>query len=283
MPNTTRLRPRAGVGLIELLIALIVMGILGVATLRMFISQTRFSDHETKLSAARAVSRAPINLLMSEARMVEITNGVVAASATQSASSITLRVPLAMGLVCGTAGGATVLSMMPTDSLVLATAAWSGHAYRTAVGYAYTEGATTVTAGGAATCAAASITTVAGGRVVTVSPPLAAAAPGTPAFLYQRVMYGFAPSAALPGRLGFWRTLEATNTAEELAAPFDTTSHIRFYSDNNAVSTQAVPVLSTIRGIELVLVGASASPRFGRTTPETATLRTAVFFTNRIN
>jgi hypothetical protein len=284
MPKTKRLRARAGVGLIELLIALIVMAIIGIAMLKVFISQTRFSDQESKLSAARAVSRAPLNLLMSEARMVEIGGGVVAASATSGASSITLRVPLAMGLVCGTAGGATVLSMMPTDSLVLADAALSGYAYRAASGYAYTETPITLTAGAAGTCAAASITTIAGGRVVSVTPalPLSVIA-GTPAFFYQRVKYGFAPSVALSGRLGFWRTLEATNVAEELAAPFDTSSRIRFYENNNATSTLTVPALSAIRGLELVLTGTSANPRFGRTTPESATIRTAVFFINRIN
>jgi hypothetical protein len=221
---------------------------------------------------------------MSEARMVEITNGVVAASAAASASSITLRVPLAMGLVCATAGGSTVLSMMPTDSVVLASAALSGHAYRTAATYAYTETPLTISNSGSGSCTAASITTVAGGRVITVTPAVAAAVtPGTPVFLYQRVRYHFAPSTALPGRLGLWRTLEATNAAEELAAPFDATSHIRFYQNNNTTSSQAVPPLGEIRGIELVLVGASTAPRFGKTTPETSTLRTAVFFINRIN
>jgi hypothetical protein len=284
MPKTNRLRARAGVGLIELLIALIVMGIIGVAMLKVFISQTRFSDQESKLSAARAVTRAPLNLLMSEARMVETGGGVVTASSASGASSITLRVPLAMGLVCGTVGGGTVLSLMPVDSLVLAEAALSGYAYRTAAGYAYTETPVTLAAGGNGTCTAESITTMTGGRVVTITPalPLGVTA-GTPAFFYQRVKYGFAPSTVLSGRVGFWRTLEATNVAEELAAPFDTSSRIQFYKNVNATSSIAVPPISEIKGIELVLTGASANPRFGRTAPETATIRTAVFFINRIN
>jgi hypothetical protein len=87
----------------------------------------------------------------------------------------------------------------------------------------------------------------------------------------------------LAGRLGFWRTAEATNVAEELAAPFDTSSRIQFYQNNNSTSSVTVPPISEIKGIELVLAGASTDPRFGKTTPETQTIRTAVFFINRIN
>jgi hypothetical protein len=42
-------------------------------------------------------------------------------------------------------------------------------------------------------------------------------------------------------------------------------------------------MLSEIRGIGLELVGASERARFGRTTPETSRLQTAVFFMNRLN
>ena len=217
--------------------------------------------------------------------MVEVGSGIAAASAASGASSITLRVPVVMGLVCGTSGGTTVLSLMPVDSAVLASAAWSGHAYRESSGaYTYAEGATTVTLGGAATCAAANITTVTGGRTVIVTPALpATVTAGTPAFVYQRVRYWFGASTVLSGRLALWRTLEATNLSEELAAPFDTASRVRFYRGDNDTSDVAVPPLAEIRGVELVLVGESEHTRFGSTTPERAPLRTAVFFINRID
>jgi hypothetical protein len=44
-----------------------------------------------------------------------------------------------------------------------------------------------------------------------------------------------------------------------------------------------VPPVSEIRGLELELVGSSERARFGRVTPETSRLQTAVFFMNRLN
>ena len=274
-------RSRAGVGLVEILVALTLMGIVGITIMRTFISQVRLTDLQVKLAGARSVSRAPINLFMSEARMVETGSGVVAASA----YSVTLRVPIAMGIVCGTSGGSTALSLMPVDSVVLASAAVSGHAWRQASGvYSYTEGTTTMTAGGASQCSAASITTVPGGRTVLVTPAMnAAVSAGTPAFVYQRVRYEFKASTLLPGRTGLWRTLEASGATEELAAPFHSTSSFRFYRQNVDTSETVVPTLTQIRGLELFLVGASERPRFGRVAAETSQLQTAVFFVNRID
>jgi Tfp pilus assembly protein PilX len=275
---------RSGISMIEILVALTLLGIIGVSILRTFTSQARFADIQSKRTNARAVSRAPINVLMSEARMVEVGSGVVAASA----SSVTLRVPVAMGIVCGSAGGSTVVSLMPVDSVVLATAAISGHAWRRSTGaYAYTEGATTVAAGGvagAAICTAASITTVAGGRTIVVTPPMhASAVPGTPAFIYQRVRFEFGASSVLPGRIGLWRTLEASGATEELAAPYDTATKFRFYRNSLDTSDDVVPPLTEIRGLEFSLVGASERSRYGRVKPETSRMQTAVFFMNRID
>ena len=271
---------RRGVTLVELLVAMTLLGIVGVSILRTFTSQARLADMHAKRIDARAVSRAPVNMLMSEARMVETGAGVVAASA----SSVTLRVPVAMGLVCGNTGGATVLSLMPVDSVMLASAALSGHAYRQASGvYTYNEGTTSVTSGGANTCNTASITTVTGGRTVIVTPQMPNGIEGSVAFLYQRVRYDFAASSMIVGRTGLWRTLEKTGATEELAAPFDATARFRFYRIDEDTARTVVPPLTEIRGLELRLVGASQMTRFGKTSPETSRLQTAVFFTNRLN
>jgi hypothetical protein len=112
---------------------------------------------------------------------------------------------------------------------------------------------------------------------------MSAADVGTVAFLYQRVRYDFAASTALAGRTGLWRTLEASGATEELAAPFDAASRFRYYrADQDTVDT-GIPALDQIRGFALELKGASEHSRFGKTTPETSLLRTAVFFMNRIN
>jgi prepilin-type N-terminal cleavage/methylation domain-containing protein len=271
---------RSGVSLVELLVAMTLLGIVGLSILRTFTSQARLTDLQAKRLEGRAVSRAPVNLFMSEARMVETGSGVVAASA----SSVTLRIPVAMGLVCGTSGASTVLSLIPVDSAVYASAAISGHAWRQMSGaYSYTESATTVSSGGAATCAAESITTVTGGSTVLVTPQMAAADIGAVAFLYQRVRYDFATSTAIPGRVGLWRTLEQSGVSEELAAPFNAASRFRYYRfDQDTVDT-GIPTLTQIRGIRLDLLGTSERNRFGRAAPETARLQTAVFFINRIN
>jgi type II secretory pathway pseudopilin PulG len=274
-------RPRTGITLIEILVALTLLSIIGLSILRTFTSQARFADLQSKRIDARAVSRAPINLLMSEARMVETGSGVVAASA----SSVTLRVPVAMGIVCGTSGSATVLSLMPVDSVTLASAAYSGYAYRQPSGaYAYTEGTTTVTAGGDFTCTTGSITTVTGGRAVLVTPQMPIPATvGTVAFIYQRVRYDFTTSTAVAGRVGLWRTLEASGATEELAAPFDAAAQFRFYRNDQDTSDTVVPPVAEIRGLELALIGASENSRYGRLSPETSRLQTAVFFMNRID
>ena len=274
-------RTRAGVSLVELLVAVTLMGIIGVSILRTFTSQARFADIQSKRLSARAVSRAPVNLLMSEARMVETGSGVVAASAT----SITLRVPVTMGIVCGASGLSTVVSLMPVDSAVLASAATSGHAYRQVNGtYAYTNGAVTIVAGGDAICTAASITKVTGGQNVLLTPALpVAAGVGTVTFVYQNVRYDFAASSSISGRVGLWRTLQASGATEELAAPFDAAARFRFFRKNNDTSDVVVPPLNEIRGLQLSLIGASERPRFGRVAPETSRLQTAVFFMNRID
>lgn len=272
-------------GLPELLVGLVIMGILGVAAVKTFLAQTRFAEMQQKKRFARTVSRAPVNLLLSEIRMADNVNGVAAASAASGASSITIRIPISMAIVCGTSGSGTVLSLTPTDSAVVAGAAPSGYAYRGANGaYNYTETPLTITTAGAGVCNGANVTMLPGGRVITVAPMFpAAAVPGTAAFIYQRVRFSFGPSAIFPGRTGMWRTLEATGVTEELAAPFDSSSRFRFYRHANDTSDITVPPLNEISGVEFVLSGSSDRPRFGKSTPETSLLRTAVFFVNRLN
>jgi Tfp pilus assembly protein PilX len=271
---------RRGISLVELLVAMTLLGFIGVSILRTFTSQARLADMHAKRMESRTVSRAPVNLFMSELRMVETGNGVVAATA----SSVTLRVPVAMGLVCGNVGSTTIMSLMPVDSVALASASLSGHAYREESGvYTYTEGAVSVSSGGVGTCNGASITTVDGGTTVVVSPQMTSAAVGTVAFLYQRVRYEFKSSNTIAGRTGLWRTLETSGATEELAAPFDANARFRFYRIDEDTARTIVPPLTEIRGLELALVGSSEKTRFGRSTPETARLQTAVFFINRLN
>lgn len=276
------LSPRAGTSLPELLVSLVVLGIVGSASVRLLVSQTRFYDVQVKQRSARAVSRASVNAILSELRMVESTGGLEAATPT----SVTLRVPYAMGMVCGHAGVVSVVAMLPADSTVLATATPSGHAWRSASGnYTYTNG--TIAAGAVSgaefICNAANISAVPGGRVVAISPRLPAGAqPGDAAFLYQRVRYEFAWSDALPGRRALWREIVDSGTREEMAAPFDFSSRFRFFHFERDTS-DASANLPNIRGLELLLNGASQTRGAGEPAPERALFATAVYFNNRIN
>lgn len=271
---------RAGFTLPELLAALVMTAILGAAAMRLFLTQSRFFDQHVKQQSSRAVSRAAVNGVLSDLRMVEAPNGVVAAST----SSITLRVPYAIGVMCATNGTSyTTVAFMPVDSLTWATAALSGYAWRGSSGtYTLQTSGVSTSTGSSGTCTGASITPVTGARILNVVPALpAAATAGTPLYLYQTIRYEFAASTTYSGRIGLWRTLVTSGATEEVAAPFDATAGFEFYdlTAGGSAST-TVPTLANIRGIELVFNGQSEKPRFGKTTPETTKHRTAVFFMN---
>jgi hypothetical protein len=102
--------------------------------------------------------------------------------------------------------------------------------------------------------------------------------------LFQRIRYRFAASSAMPGRIGLWRTVVATGTAEELAAPFDSSAVFRFFQlDSDTAQAAAPSPLSTTRGIELRLAGASRGTPYGAAGPKVVNLTTAIYFQNRLD
>src|SRR5262249_14707283 len=117
---------RQGFTLAEVIVAMVILAIIGTSLVRLLMSQSRFFEKQNASREARVVSRAALNLLLSELRMVETTAGVVAASST----SLTLRVPYAFGIVCGTSGAVTTISMLPVDSVMNAEPGFSGYAWR---------------------------------------------------------------------------------------------------------------------------------------------------------
>jgi hypothetical protein len=207
---------------------------------------------------------------------------VVAAAPTD----ITVRVPYALGVICHATGGQTVVSLLPPDSLLYANAGFSGYAWRSTLGnYSYQEGGTTLGTSTASACVPDSVSTLSGGKVITLTPGAPFGTPaGTPVFLFQRIRYRFTASSAMPGRIGLWRTVVATSTSEELAAPFDSTAAFRFFRLDSDTSQSAAPSpLSTTRGIELRLAGASRGTPYGAAGPKVVSLTTAVFFQNRLD
>jgi len=137
----------------------------------------------------------------------------------------------------------------------------------------------------ASACQPDSVSTLPGGKVSTLSPGAPFGTPaGSPVLLFQRIRYRFAASSAMPGRIGLWRTVVATGTAEELAAPFDSSAVFRFFQlDSDTAQAAAPSPLSTTRGIELRLAGASRGTPYGAAGPKVVNLTTAIYFQNRLD
>jgi prepilin-type N-terminal cleavage/methylation domain-containing protein len=295
---TMRLSARRGMTLAEVMIALVLIGIVGAMFTKMLVAQGRFFNAQYGQRSARSVSRAPMNFLLSELRMVQDQGGLEAAQA--DGKRVRLKVPYRFGVACGTAGGATVASMLPVDSSV--SAMYAGWAWR-AVNGSYTELVATDPLGADSlrdvnglaaeeTCTAARIhkpivTTASGtqtGHVFELRPASAAAVPISPVYLWQYVAYEFKASSAYPGRMGLYR-IQADGTAGaqelELMAPFDTSARFKFFVPDQDTSQVDVPTnLGTVRGLDLVLNGAAGAPASSGSKPAVNRLTTAVFFKN---
>jgi prepilin-type N-terminal cleavage/methylation domain-containing protein len=287
--NEVRGRRRAhrGYTLVELLVGIVIFAIIGASLTKLLTTQGRFFDKEGMDHAARNVSRGSLNRVVSDFRMIETSDGVIAASS----SSLTVRVPYAIGVVCAASGGSTHISLLPVDSVMYNLPGAFGYAWRNpnTGAYSYTEPATT-SAGTLAVCTGVNITTIVpGGQVVKVTPVVPVGATlGTPVFFYRKVRYEFKASTAVPGLLGLYRTVvlqSGAELSEELVAPFAATAGYKFFVVGNGTTAQAAPpaLLSDIRGIELHLDGMSETKVAASASAETTPFTTAVFFKNRIN
>lgn len=266
---------RRGLTLVEVLIAIVVLGIVGAGITRMLQSQLRFFARGANARDARAVSRNALNLMRSELRMVE-PNGIVFASE----DSLAVRLPYAMGLNCT---GNTV-TFVPVDSLTRATAQYGGYAWRdttTGASYTYVSGGTAPTVGLALTCTAAGLTPIPDGQVLTLTPTLTLATVGAPVLLWQSVSYWFGASTLVPGRTALWRQAGSA-TAEEIAVPLDASSEFRFYETGVESDDDVPSPLNSMRGIELLLFGESERTSPGRPEPEQALQRVSIFFRNAV-
>jgi hypothetical protein len=172
------------------------------------------------------------------------------------------------------------VSLLPADSTMYATAVAEGAAWRSGTGtYTFVAGITTAKAT-QALCVQDSIRIVPGGSEIYVAPPLSAAI-GTVIYLYQTVTYRFASSATLPGRKALWRQAGSA-AAQEMVSPFDSSAQFRCLTGAGLVAVTCPPGggLSAVRGIEVLLVGASEYVPEGRSAPETYNLTTDIPFVN---
>lgn len=288
-------RARHGVTLPELLIGLVILSIVAGGLVRLLVVQGRFADTAEAYRNSRSVSRDAYNIMMTDLRMVQDTLAIQKANM----DTVTVRVPYAYGIVCGTTASVTTVSLVPSDSALYAMATYGGVAYRDSVSGVfqfYAKGGTDVVGPGVSNvCTDSSI--VAGiqrpgvmqvsykgrtGTFVTVAPTIAAAKPGNPMFLWQEITYAFGPSHAYSGMRGLYRVVTNSGTGDEIIAPFDTSAHFRFYVLNNDSSQVLPPAnLNTIRGLDLRLNARSPTIPAGSSTPKLTKVMTAVYFKDR--
>lgn len=325
MSEPTRMRTRLAsvrraFTLIEILVSLALLGIIGLAFVRLITSQARFTEGQMALRNARTVSRNAMNILLTDIRMVEDYGGLVGAAS----DSVTVRVPVAFGLLCANTAGDATMQVLPVDSSMVELGYYAGWAYRDSTSglFQYLDAGTPINLGDifgyhtatasnylgvAATCSnngtagippvqqpgiePVSYTTSTGAirqsRVIHVTDPATLLTPnaGWPVFLYQQVTYRFQASSAYPGRIGLFRKVRANNAAglvvDEIIAPFDASARFRFYVQNSDVAQDAPPAsLNTVKGLELNLSGSSPRAEQGKSAAQDG-LVTAVFFKNR--
>jgi prepilin-type N-terminal cleavage/methylation domain-containing protein len=288
MTYPTVRRSRSGFTLVELLVGVVIFAIIGALFTKLISVQGRFYERQGLSNAARNVSRASLNRVISDFRMIEAGGGVVAATPT----SLTIRIPFAIGIVCGDGPKGTNVTLLPVDSTTYQNAGFYGYAWRNAFTGAYTyveAGASSVPATGQGVCNAVNVTTVRNGQIVALQPVLPVTAGlGAPVFLFSRVRYEFKASGFIPGKIGLYRTgisPAGGETSEELVAPFANTARWRFFTTaGGAVAQDAAPAdLTTVRGLELHFDGTSESIATTKVAPETALFTTSVWFKNRVN
>lgn len=294
---------RRGFTLIEIITSLAILGIIGLAFVRLVVSQARFTEGQMALRNARSVSRNAMNIMLTDIRMVQDSGGLLFAAR----DSVTMRVPVAFGLLCANVAGSTTISLLPIDSAQTALGQYAGWAYRDSASgkFVYNNAGSPIpfnslVTGTTTTCTNNAIVlgqqqpgiqpvTFLGrtGKIVALTDPTVITTPnhGWPVFLYQEVTYRFQGSTAYPGRVGLFRKVK-TNVptapiVDEIIAPFDTSAKFRFYVLNADAAVNAAPSdLSTVRGLELVLAGSSPRAQQGKKSAEQA-LVTGVFFKNR--
>jgi Tfp pilus assembly protein PilX len=275
-------RGARGFVLAELLVALVIAAVIGVALTQLVLSQSRFAALQGGILQARGGARAALNVMSNDFRMVS-DSGLVAANP----ESVTVRVPYAFGVACGQSAGTTIVSLLPADSAEFFAASISGYAWRDTTGYYVFQQPATLSSASITSCAGLTppITTLTApgwsARAVAVAPNNVRTPPGAPVYLYQLVRYAFAPSGQLPGRIGLWRTVLSTGERDELVAPFDPSAGFQFLIGTALAPSAAPPAnLTTVYGLKLMLVAASEQAPEGRTTPVEFNITSNVVFRN---
>jgi len=298
----THTRARAGFSLVELVVAITILSVIGVALSKMVIGQTRTFQIDNGARRARMTGRSAMNILTTDLRMVQDW-GAIDSIDTVNNRWIDLKVPVAFGIVCEVNAGTVVLSIVAVDSFQTASSKYAGYAVRNPSSglYAYSNATSsdTIKATNATRChggvgapsIAADTFPFSGrrGNVYVASPaPPAGAVVGAPAFVYQSVRYQFDTSTVYSKRYGLFRKIRGrgnTDTlSEELIAPFEGSARFRYYTNpwkyRDTVTKTAPTDLNTIRGLQIYLPAQASDTVPGAKTPRKATTTMSVFFKN---
>lgn len=284
---------RHGFTLVEMLVAMVLIGLIGSVFMRVLVTQSRYYDQQNAKRSARAASRNAMNVLLSELRMVQDSLGVDSLSV--DGKLIRVRVPYAFGLVCSSTAAAMTVSMLPIDSAVVGMAQFNGYAWRSpATGlYTYVPAPAAPTAGLPATCTGnlvgqARIATVSAngrtGAVLNVAPGDINAQPTNAVFFWQRITYSFAASQYFANRFALYRQV-GNGRPEEIMGPFDGGSRFRIYKrgDDTSRTVYTLADTATMRGVDIVLNGVSQRPVGGGYGYAQQKMVSAVFFKNLRN
>ncbi len=293
---TTPQSTRRGFTLIEIVVAMVIVGIIGAAFTKLLTSQSRFFDQQTNIRKARSISRNSMNIFLSDLRMVQDVDGID--DATADGKSIQIKVPYRMGLVCGVSSNVTTVSMLPSDSGAVGMAQYAGFAWRDSLTGTYTVVTPAAPATGdkpvisstpdlctGNSAGQAGIRTYAvngdTGQILDLkSPSTANAQMMSPVFMWQHIRYSFKASAAYPGFTGLWRDVEGKDP-EEILAPFDASARFRFFVSGSDLSVVDPPPVSSIVGLDLVLNAMSDRVVSNNIdSHSTSKVRTSVFFKN---
>ena len=288
---------RRGFSLVEIITALTILAIIGVALTKMVLSQTRSFQYENSSRRARSASRSAMNIMTTDLRMLQDVDGVDSVDATNN-RWIDAKVPIAFGIVCKVNGGNAILALVAVDSFQMASSKYGGYAVRqstSAYSYTHAGNGDTISVVDPSFCHApgvyadTAVVSGRGGTVVRVSPaPAGAAAVGDPAFVWQHVRYQFAASQIYSGRYGLWRRIRgranSDSVKEELIAPFASTARFSYFTNPSAYNDTSVKTapanLNQIRGFQIYLPAESSDTVPGHNAPQRANTTTSVFFKN---
>jgi prepilin-type N-terminal cleavage/methylation domain-containing protein len=273
-----------GFAITELLVALVIAGIIGVALTRLVINQSRFVSLQDGLMRARAGARAALNVLADDLRTIG-DSGLVAVAP----DSVTVRVPYATGIVCRSWAGRIYVSILPSDATRYSTASLGGYMWRDSLARWHPVENVSMTTGAALFAVCLLSTPVVQvlpapnwpRTAVGLSPYPAAMRTGTPVHLFERVTYRFGPSMEMPGRRALWRAVPSAGRNDELVVPFDTAARFLPLVGRRLIAQALAPAtLDSVFGVRVRLVAASDARPAGRSAPVTFDLTTDFLFRN---